>query len=558
MADHVFLRGRDGSVIGPVSAQAVGVLFGTRVIDEATPVSGDGMSFARLDATPNVFTRADHARAEILEGRDPWGGVVQTGASGPVAAETDLTQASALKVMFGHAATKARGKLTFEAEDGRVYVTLSDGKITAISTDVSRLSLAQFLLAFHLVAPEDLEVAEESVDRFGGDLGGALIGLGLVPPHVYVEKFAEWAKTVLADVIGWEEGKVRFVPGDVTPPAIPLGFERYAALVEATRSALDKNRLMERLQPRWNLPLIPSSADGLTLDDLRLPPKDLRIIKSLDGSKTLADMCSKPGAETALTALYVIIEAGFATSGEDTLRPKDLEEAKKANETAATMKKKSPLEILGVKAEATDEEVRNKYMGLAKQYHPDGVRHGAALELVEARRHLFAVMQSAYESIETSAMRQEYVVLAQHGISTKAEEQAIVRAVIEAETLFKKSEILARMKKYGEALDLLDQAISRKPDDIEFKIHRSFFRYSSQKLDAETAIKEITVELKKQPNIAAGYLFLARLHKANDNIEGALKFYKKLLEHDPKNHEAESEIRLQTMRQSRTQKKKWL
>jgi tetratricopeptide (TPR) repeat protein len=172
---------------------------------------------------------------------------------------------------------------------------------------------------------------------------------------------------------------------------------------------------------------------------------------------------------------------------------------------------------------------------------------------------MFAAVQAAYEATQTADKRQTIEQLAALGVNNPAEEQAMVRAVLEAETLFKKAEILARVRKYSEALELLEQALLRKPDDIEFRVHRAYFRHMARRAEAEPTLSEILTELKKQPALATGHLFVARLSKSLGKVEQAQKAYKKVLELDPRNHEAESELRLASMRKDKQQpKKKWL
>jgi len=102
--------------------------------------------------------------------------------------------------------------------------------------------------------------------------------------------------------------------------------------------------------------------------------------------------------------------------------------------------------------------------------------------------------------------------------------------VLHAETLFKKAEILARVKKFDEALAHLDEALSLKGDDTEFKIFRVYYAYKNglksggPEADPQAAIKQILILMKADPNIASGYMFLAQLYKeiAKVPLEGMI------------------------------------
>jgi predicted TPR repeat methyltransferase len=72
---------------------------------------------------------------------------------------------------------------------------------------------------------------------------------------------------------------------------------------------------------------------------------------------------------------------------------------------------------------------------------------------------------------------------------------------------------------------------------------------------AESAIRKITAILKKNQNIASGYLLLGHLNKAVGKLESAAKCFEKVLEYDPSNVEATREVRLSNMRKAKGKKK---
>jgi tetratricopeptide (TPR) repeat protein len=149
------------------------------------------------------------------------------------------------------------------------------------------------------------------------------------------------------------------------------------------------------------------------------------------------------------------------------------------------------------------------------------------------------------------------------GRAGSEEEFVKVQNVLHAETVFKKAEILARVKKWDEALEHLDEALALKPDDVEFKIFRAFYAYQRARRtggpegDPQVAIKAIQILMKTDTNIASGYMFLAQLNKDLGKAELAVKYFEKVLEFDEKNPEAMREVRLHNMRSDKNKKKKW-
>lgn len=558
MSGTVFLREKGGLPIGPLPLLALEVLFSVRVVDEETPVSLDGADFRALSERPELLSRLLAARERVVAGDNPWPQGVKPG---PFLGVINLSSESPLRVLFRAAIAGARGRLVIEASSGEVRIQFADGKVVAVDTTSEALSFGRWLLDQKVVTMPALEKAVVKSVQLGGDLGAALIATGALPPHLYLEQFGQWSRRVLEAVIAMGDGRASFDSVELPPPAVPLGLDRFGGLLELARKALRKEELERRLGLGGARAVIPSQVEGLSIDGLKLPPKELRVLKGIDGAKTLSAILEAQTPEqkaAAMFALYVALEIGFAVLGEDPESPKERLEAERLRELLETWKKKSHFEILTIRAESTDEEVRNRYMDLAKIYHPDRVRAAADPALIEVRRSLFTLVQAAYEATDNAEKRAAQRDMAKMGFAGKVDEQAVVRAVLESETFFRKAEALARMKKYAEALEHIDQAIKRN-DEPEFRMHRAYFSYhaSPSEAAAQRALDEIALLLKKNPTLASGQLFLARLNKALHRPELAMKHFKKLLELDPRNHEAESELRLFAMRQDKSQKKKW-
>uniref|UniRef100_UPI003753990D J domain-containing protein n=1 Tax=Armatimonas sp. TaxID=1872638 RepID=UPI003753990D len=68
------------------------------------------------------------------------------------------------------------------------------------------------------------------------------------------------------------------------------------------------------------------------------------------------------------------------------------------------MPNQTPYEVLGVKPDATPEEIRSQYRLLVRQYHPDRVEEG----LRETATTLFRSIQAAYDTLNDPALRTAY------------------------------------------------------------------------------------------------------------------------------------------------------
>ncbi len=336
MSGTVFLREKGGLPIGPLPLLALEVLFSVRVVDERTPVSLDGADFRPLAERPELMARLLSARERVVAGDNPWPEGVKPA---PFQGVINLSQESPLQVFFRVAIAGARGRLVIEAAVGEVHVLFGDGKIVAVDTTAETLSLGRWLLDQKVVGMPALEKAVLKSIELGGDLGAALIATGAVPPHVYLEQFVQWSRRVLEAVIGFSDGRARFQVAELPPPAVPLGLDRFGGLLDLARKALKKDDLERRLGLGGARAVIPSQVEGLTIDGLKLPPKELRVLKGIDGAKTLSAILEAQTPEqkvAAMFALYVALEIGFAVLGEDPESPKERLEAERLRELLET------------------------------------------------------------------------------------------------------------------------------------------------------------------------------------------------------------------------------
>jgi tetratricopeptide (TPR) repeat protein len=563
----------DGESIGPLPLRALEVLFDGRIIDEGTPVSEDGVMFRALRDFPMMLDRMMEVKEALQQGQDPWAapvpqpsGQAKRPARGAATIES-LEAAKPLKAMLNAALEKQTGRLALRSEEGDLEVLYKEGKIVALETSIEVFRLEHYLLASGVADDKAMRKAEERAPQMGGDIGGALISLGLVQPHTYFEKFIGWAKATLGKVVTHTFMEAAFERADVANPPVPLGFDRLGILMDLVREAADKSFLEGKLLLKRPCPLILSQVEGAKVDEMKLKASELRVMNAINGAKTLGEIIDSFGgsdqkALETLGVIYFAEQAGFTVFGEDPQLGKEVQEAIRLREHLEKVKKKNHLEVLGVTEKASDEEVKTKYNEFAKIYHPDKLRGGAAPELIDVRREIFALITDSYNAIGVEAQRFQYANDLAQGRTGSEEDLQKVQAVLHAETLFKKAEILARVKKWDEAVAHIDEALSLKPDDIEFKIFRVFYAYRlSQKTaitDPTSAIKAILTLMKSDANIASGYMFLAHLHKEAGKPETATKYFEKVLEFDERNPEATREVRLAAMRADKSKsKKKW-
>lgn len=563
-AVNVFLRQRDGTALGPLTKNAVEVLWDAHVIDENTPVSEDGETFLPVEAHEALHAHLQTVKSELDHGRDPWPEQVEVRA--PRAPEA-VEAKSMTALLLLHAQKRAHGVLRCRGAHGSIHLHLRDGKVVTVD-GTGQHTLDHWLLSEALVTPPQLEAARTQAPTMGGDLGAALVAGGALAPDLYFEKLVGWATALVSQTLFWPMDQVSFEPCEVPPPNVPLGLDRFALPFIALREGVSRSTLEEKLLPQRTCPLIPSQLDGLTIEETKPKPRELRALNAINGAKTLGDLLDELGgsderSRDVLRAVLFATEAGFVVMGADPLLEKERGTAAKLRQELEAYRKKSFFERLTVTEKTSDEDVRQRYADLVKIHHPDTLRPGVAEALRTVREEFFQAVTEAFEALETSDQRYNYALDLDAGRVGQGDEQERVRALLEAETSFKKAEILLRMKKYDEALEMVGAAIELVPDEHEFKIFEAYANYLNETRrgensgDATKAIKAILGVLKIDANIARGYLYLGYLHKSVSKNELAVKYFKKVLEYDEAHPEAVREVRLANARKEKEKKRRW-
>lgn len=580
----LYLKHTSGDAIGPLSMTAVEVLFDSRVVTSKTPISFDGERYSAIEEWPEILRRLESIKTQLNEGQNVWDDdPVRAPSRGttpaaPVAPPRPATPPKALarpaeSTMVGRmlriAAKKRSGLLRLTCPEGSLSISYKDGSVAAVSTDLHDLDIAAYLLRTKALDAASIEAGVTHAPKMGGDLGGALISMGKIQPHVYFEKFIEWAKELLGAAVARTFTTVEFEEGEQPAPPFPLGLDRLGVPVQAVRAGLGRGRLSEILMPKRPCPLIISQVDGVKLEEVKLKPRELRALKGVNGVKTLGELIDDLGGSEEkslpiLQAVHFAEQAGFVVFGDDPLHRKEAAEAQEILAQFERLDKRSYFEVLGVSEQSSDEEVRSRYADYAKKYHPDKIRAEAAPVLLEARRKLFALVSEAADALETEAQRYKYAHDLEQGFVGSHDAMEKVQASLQSETHFKKAEILLRVRKYAEAQGELEMAIKLNPDDTEFKILREYIVYlvaakqkDGEAVAAEKATRAILGLMKLNANIASGYLYLGHLQNALGKEELALKYFEKVLEYDEHHPEATSQVRVGRMRKDRKKKKRW-
>jgi molecular chaperone DnaJ len=174
-------------------------------------------------------------------------------------------------------------------------------------------------------------------------------------------------------------------------------------------------------------------------------------------------------------------------------------------------------ERLGISQTATDGEVRKAYFAAAKRFHPDALTHLGLSDIKQQAAEVFARIAEANDVLRDSARRAEY-----DAESRNANEPTVdTRALAQAETFFRKGEILVRMGDFRSALEYLEPAVDLWPDECDYQSELGWALHRQPQSDAERARVHLERAVELGPSQAVPAFRLGMVLRACGETEHA-------------------------------------
>jgi curved DNA-binding protein CbpA len=576
---QIFVRNIKGGRWGPLTPQDLERLLQAGEIPGAIQVSFDGVNFAFPGRFPQL--RA-HVPPEL------WGPGLQRDAGAPppvltpqamppstLPAQGDLASVSGLRLYYLAASSDAGGLLTLGLLDRVVEAHFRRGMAEHVDSDHPEDALAAFLLRSRLASNEQLAQAQQALPRFGGELLGALFGLGVLNPATAFTPLAQRAKAILARGLLAGEGSFSFRPAELPAhKAMPLG-NRWAVLMELVR-AVPAEELRRRLADALDHPVMKSGGQ-VAVQDLRLTPQETRAIAYIDGVRSLNQLVHElpQDAEHFLRLAFVLRELDIVSFAATKLPspippapvpppppssaapPPPVAKPKPPQAPAApegfgaeldalrALKKKlegkDHFEVLGLPQSADSGQVKAAYFKLARIHHPDTLPQGAPAELGALKEDVFATIGTAYRALGDDAGRAKYLQELKEGAS-----EVDVAKILQAEDLFQKGCIQVKAKRYPDAMETLTDAIATNPEEGEFYAWRGIARFyaaADRRQGKAEADRDIALALKKNPRCAPAFFFQGQMARVLGEVKAAERFFKQVLDIQPDHLDAQRELR---------------
>ncbi|MEN8155042.1 MAG: DnaJ domain-containing protein [Acidobacteriota bacterium] len=197
-------------------------------------------------------------------------------------------------------------------------------------------------------------------------------------------------------------------------------------------------------------------------------------------------------------------------------------------------------EVLGLKDDASSEDIRNAYFNYAKKFHPDRITTAPDPGISEKANFVFSEINRAYDTLSDNEKKRQYDM---DKIKEKNGEGAGPdKSVERASLLHRKAKTLFNQKNFWEATTLLEESVRLNPNR-----GACFLLLGMSQMNIPTMIRAAEKNLSKavdldpwsaEPLVALGILFL------NENLEKrAESFFRKAISIDPENKIAKKRLK---------------
>jgi DnaJ-domain-containing protein 1 len=200
---------------------------------------------------------------------------------------------------------------------------------------------------------------------------------------------------------------------------------------------------------------------------------------------------------------------------------------------------------LGVPRTAGRDEVKQAYLTLAKQFHPDRFLSPALADLTTMVKELFAALNEAYEVLSDNKKRAEYVSMtgAHEGAAATPGAGASPELAEAAKIDFQKGEACVRTRDYGRARGFFEAAI-RVHARAEYQAALAWCILSDPQARDRPRVKELLDAAIQDPTCdRALYLAGVVARDAKDESR-AERMFRAAYKANPKNADAQREVRI--------------
>jgi serine/threonine-protein kinase len=196
--------------------------------------------------------------------------------------------------LFHLAVRRETGALVLRWGTRRKRIFFVEGAPECVTSTDKRELLGEFLIERGQVLRMEVEMALAMLTRFGGRVGDALVGIGVLRPIELFRAVHEQTERRLMDVFRWKEGEIGFARGVRSQEeTFPLGMDIYELIGRGIRQGYSSEELEAMLSPVSEEVLEPVSVPPVRREMFRLPEREAAVLEAVTGKTTLSKLVAQ-------------------------------------------------------------------------------------------------------------------------------------------------------------------------------------------------------------------------------------------------------------------------
>jgi DNA-binding response OmpR family regulator/curved DNA-binding protein CbpA len=498
----------------------------------------------------------------------------QTRFKGAALVRGNLSETTFVNVLSELHRWRATGALLLTSGPVKKLLWLREGAPHFIRSNLLAETLGQLLVRERMITVAECEASLVKSHESKRMQGMVLIEMGCISPANLSYALQLQLEQKLFDLFSWSEGDYRFNPRAQLPPSqFALELSPARVLLEGVKRSYDDERIVAAVAP------LEASSVQLTdnpldrFQDMGLDPEEAHFFSLVDGKRTAAELLTLGSmnglphgdGRRLLFALQAanMIHFGPAVSQqpqqpplrreqpppiadlpERALAEPELLQRQQVERLAARaqdLRRGTLFEVLSVRPDASEFEVRNAFAALARENHPDRLGPDASGEARAFAEDIFQQLSLAHDTLVDRGRRAEYELQLKKGIQRSDGEE--VARILAAEQRFREGEQLLQESRFGGARAAFEEATQLYPDEAEFHACLGWAAWLSSGSAAQ-ARAPLERALQLNPRIDRAYVFRGHIAKALGNAREAEAEFEKALLCNPACAEALRELRL--------------
>lgn len=300
------VRKADGTVVGPLRYQDVAELFATGALGVACRVAKNEGGFESATSFPELQQFVTRS-ALAWDSDGVWS----------ARSRMDVDRRSLPGWLFRLAVARKTGAILLRHGAKRKKIFLVHGVPEFVASTDKRELLGEHLIAKGRLVRSDIEMALSILPRFGGRLGDALVGLGLLRPVELFRAIHEQTIDRYLELFRWREGEVAFDDGAGSgEETIPLGVDPLDLVARGVRESYSTEELLGWLDALGDDLVAPAPQPPLRTQALRWTPGEAAVLGALVAPRALRSFLGEQvasglsGLDDALRGVFLGLSFG--------------------------------------------------------------------------------------------------------------------------------------------------------------------------------------------------------------------------------------------------------